>query len=241
MLNNKIIQKIKGDAVRLDWEVAFGGKANGNRHLFRVNKIIKYLLKKEGGDHNIAITGGWIHDVSLAWGSDYDKTQVEKRTKKFLKKYKQLDSHELEEIINCATFHESGSKFLSIEAKIVHDADVIDKSGSLGVIRHVWKMTNMIEGRIIETKADLDNLQKHLNKRGASLYTISAKRIVNKLNAERSGFFKSEKDALALIKLISSMAINGKASDKIAKFVIKNHKNSFSKLLLVQLSCGYLK
>lgn len=241
MLNNKIIQKIKGDAVRLDWEVAFGGKANGNRHLFRVNKIIKYLLKKEGGDRDITITGGWVHDVSLAWGSDYDEAQVEKRTKKFLKKYKGLHNDEVEEITSCATFHENGGKFLSIEAKIVHDADVIDKSGPLGVIRHVWKMTNMIEGRIIETKADLDNLQKHLNKREVSLYTVSAKRMVNKLNVERSGFFKSEKEALALIKLISLMTIKDKTSDEIAKFIIKNYKNSFSKLLLVQLSCGYLK
>ena len=48
MLDQAVIQRIKRDAIKLDWDVAFGGKARGNRHLFRINKIIKYLLTKEG-------------------------------------------------------------------------------------------------------------------------------------------------------------------------------------------------
>src|SRR3989338_9144040 len=99
MLDQAVIQRIKRDAIKLDWDVAFGGKARGNRHLFRINKIIKYLLTKEGGDEKIAITGGWIHDVSLAWGSDYNQDHIEKHTKKFLKNYKELNSEEIKKIM----------------------------------------------------------------------------------------------------------------------------------------------
>ena len=37
-----LIDKIGKEAVRLDWEEAFGGKSYGNTHLYRVNKIAKY-------------------------------------------------------------------------------------------------------------------------------------------------------------------------------------------------------
>ena len=42
------INEIKNIAVYLDWNVAFDGKSRGNRHLFRVNKIVsvKELIKE---------------------------------------------------------------------------------------------------------------------------------------------------------------------------------------------------
>lgn len=240
MLNNKIIKIIKNDAIDLDWDVAFNGKSKGNRHLFRVNKIIKYLLRREGGNINITMVGGWIHDVSLAWGSDYDEKFVEKHTRKFLKKYKEISSVELNKIIECAVLHESEGKSSSIEAKIVHDADIIDKSGSLGVIRHIWKMTNMLENRVLDNKKDLNKLRSHLQKRRLSLYTETAQSIVKKLNKNIDLFFAYEKQSLNTLKEISKLAYKGKTSDSIARKLIKNEKNNFSKLLKQQLSCTYL-
>jgi HD superfamily phosphodiesterase len=235
----KIISK---DAISLDWKVAFKGKAYGNRHLFRVAKIIKFMVKKEGGDLFIAQTGGWIHDVSLAWGSDYDPILVEKRTRRFLRKYHVLTNEELNKIVECATLHETASKSSNLEAKIVHDADVIDKCGSLGVIRHIWKMTNMLEGGMLNNASDLKKLETHLKQRKASLYTKTAVKIAKNLNRGNVLFFKNKKVAFELMKIISSLAWKGKTSDVIAKtIIIKNNTSNFSKLLKQQLSCSYLK
>lgn len=241
MLNNKIIKKISNDAVKLDWRAAFGGKSKGNRHLFRVNKIIIYLLKKEGGDYNIAVTGGWIHDVSLAWGSDHNRKNVEKYTKKFLEKYKGLDKKESEEIIKCAAFHENGGKSLSIEAKIVHDADVIDKSGILGIIRHIWKMTNMLENRVLVGKQDLCRLKRHLKEREIQVFTNTGKSLVKILNVQANLFFAQESNAKKVMNIISKKAYGGFTSDQIAKLLLKNDVSGIFAELGSQLDCSYLQ
>lgn len=238
MINNELISKIKKMAVDLDWYKAFNGKAKGNRHLFRVNKIIRYLLRKEGGDKKIALIGGWIHDVSLAYGSDYDPSFVEQKTVVFLSKFPQLSQIEIERIALCATLHESAGKSSSIESAIVHDADVIDKSGILGVIRHIWKMTNMLESRILDKKGDLKKLQKHLANRQAKLYTSTAINLVKKLNKKQNVFF-SRTDSFDLMKFISTKAMIGWTSDKIARNLILK-KVSISTSLLEQLNCKYL-
>lgn len=240
MLSNELIQKIKNQAVQLDWKVAFGGKADGNRHLFRVNKIIKYLVKKEGGNNKIAQIGGWVHDVSLAWGSDYDQRHVEKYTLKFLRNFKELNEDEIRMISACAISHEAGGKEISIEAKIVHDADVIDKTGVLGIIRHIWKSTNMLEKRILTTKQDLSKIQKHLKSRKTQIYTKTGADIAEQLNKEAVVFFANKNDALKFMNLISIKALAGWTSDRIAKFLLKSENGKLFNNLKKQLACKYL-
>lgn len=236
-----IIKMISKDAVILDWKVAFNGKAYGNRHLFRFAKIVKFLVKKEGGDLFIAQVGGWIHDVSLAWGSDYDPRLVEKRTRRFLNKYHKLTKGETDRIVECATLHEKSGKSSNIEAKIVHDADVIDKSGPLGIIRHVWKMTNLLEDRVLSNSNDLRKLNRHLKQRVSSLYTKTAIKIVGNLNKGKVIFYSNNEKTVKLMNTISLLARKGKTSDIIAKNIILNKRNNFSKLLQQQISCSYLK
>jgi len=237
----ELLKTIEKDAVQLDWDKAFQGKSKGNRHLFRVNKIAKFLLLKEGGDKFITLAGAWTHDVSLAWGDDYDSKLVEKRTRKFLKKYGQLTNGDIARIVECATLHEKSGKSSNNDAKIVHDADVIDKCGSLGIIRHIWKMTNMLENRVLENEKDLDKLKKHLNKRKISIYTKTAIRISKTLDDEGVAFFKNKNSAISSMKLISRLAKDGKTSDTIARRLIKTENSNFTKLLKYQLSCQYLK
>lgn len=241
MINKKLIEQIRDEAVRHDWNLAFSGKSKGNRHLFRVNKIISYLLKKEGGDKYIATLGGWTHDVSLAWGNDNDPKLIQKRTKRFLNKFSGLNRSEIEKIVECVVLHEQAGGSSSLEAKIVHDADVIDKSGLLGIIRHIWKMTNMIDKKIIKTEDDLLKLQKHLEERRSNLYTETAIKLVKKLDMESDIFFINKKEAMNIMKIVSIMANEGKTSDKIARFLVKRYDNKHTKSILSQLSCQYLK
>jgi len=240
-LQHTLIKNVSKDSIDLDWKIAFGGKAFGNRHLFRVAKIVKFLCKREGGDLFIAQMGGWIHDVSLAWGSDYNEAHVEKYTRVFLNNYKGLNKVEVNQIVECATLHEKSGVSSSLEAKIVHDADVLDKGGMLGVIRHIWKMTNMLENRILFCDKDLKNLHKHLKQRSASVYTNTSELLMKILDKQMYDFFANDTESLELMKVVSEKAFNGITSDKIAKFLIKSHGSKFSENLQSQLKCSYLK
>lgn len=244
MLTNnqkKLIKKISKDAIILDWKVAFGGKAYGNRHLFRVQRIADFLWKKEGGDRFTVLISSWIHDVSLAQGSDYSPLKVRKYTVKYLDHFPELTREQKRKVLECAVQHESGNKGISTEAKIVHDADVVDKSGMLGVIRHIWKMTNMLENRVLDSATDLNKLGTHLNKRQEQLFTKTAKRLIEKLNTQRDTFFDNKNNSLKWMKFISQKAMIGMTSDKIARQLYMKSKLKIFKHLKEQLRCAYLR
>lgn len=235
----KLIGIISKKAVRFDWEKAFGGKSKGNKHLSRVAKIAGYLQKKEGGEKFIILAGAWVHDVSLAYGNDNDPKIIKKQTKKFLKGFKDLTAEEIDKITRCATSHEVGGEGLDLEAKITHDADVIDKSGMLGVIRHAWKMANMIDNRILNKKHDLEVLENHLKTRGLKVFTDTARKIIKRLNKGSDGFFQDKIFAKKTIKEISIKARKGIISDEIAQKIMKTGNPSMQ-LLKKQLTCDFL-
>ena len=72
MLNKSTLLKIKELAVKIDHEVAFGGKSKGNRHLWRVVKLARYIAKKLGADVSVVEAGAWLHDTALPSGDDYN-------------------------------------------------------------------------------------------------------------------------------------------------------------------------
>lgn len=236
-----LIGKISRDAVNSDWELAFGGKSYGNRHLFRVNKIAKYLHKKEGGDEFVVLTGGWLHDVALATGSDYDSERVENETRIFVESYGEISEVDKKRIVECAVGHESNGEKLTTEASIVHDADALDKCGALGVIRHIWKTTNMLENRVLFSKSDFVKLKTHLLERQTNLITDTAKKLAIDLNDKGNAFFDHENEGISLMEKISTLAMAGKTTDKIAKILLKEDKSAWKSVLRDQIECKYLK
>jgi len=238
--DRSLVSLIGKEAVEADWELAFGGKSKGNRHLFRVNTIAKYLQKIEGGDLFVVLCGAWVHDVALVSGSDYDQDRVRKETEKFLNSFKGLDRDRKLQIVECAVGHEQNNGDLTVEAKIVRDADAIDKMGALGVIRHIWKMTNMLENRVLNGKKDLDNLRTHLDSRVTGFMTQGGKELAEKLKAGKELFFKL-KNAEQVMNEISVMAMEGRTSDFIASHVSRRQKNDWARLLENQLTCKYLE
>jgi len=74
---------------------------------------------------------------------------------------------------------------MTIEAKVVHDADVIDKLGLLGVIKHTWKLAN--QG--VTTEEISKVLKGHLNKRKSTIYTETGKMLAEKLSKGSEQFF----------------------------------------------------
>lgn len=237
----RTIKEISEKAIELDWNKAFGGKSKGNRHLYRVNQIAQYIQTKEGGDLFVVLVGAWIHDVSLAYGNDDDPDKIAKHTQHFLEDFDdEITDVEIKQILNSVIYHEKGGRRLSLEAEIIHDADVIDKSGVLGVIRQVWKMTNLIDNKVLQSKSDLDRLKKHLTTRQRNTYTNTGRRLLELMTSSQNDFFSDEKLAHEMIHEISILAHMGRTSDNIAKELIALDNPVFSKLQ-EQLDCAYLE
>lgn len=236
----KLILKTLGEkSVKADWELAFGGKSYGNKHLFRVNKIIIHLLKDEAADDFITLAGGWIHDISLIAGNDDNPKMIKNISENFLKSIPGLTEEEISKIVQCASGHESGKGKLSKEAKIVHDADVIDKSGILGMIRHIWKLTNLIEKRELNSPSDLQLVKKHLQKRQSRIFTIKAGKIVKKQNSLLWNFLKDEQGGIKVMEKISHEAMIGTISDNIAKKLVKILPPIYRKVIINQLKVSF--
>ena len=236
----QLIEELSKEAVRCLWEESFGGMAYGSRHLHRVNQTARFLWEKEGGDEFLVLAGAWIHDVSLANGPDYDPERVADLTRKFLKQFKLLRKDEVDRLVECAEGHESGGDFLNLEAKLVHDADVLDKGGLLGVVRHIWKMTNMLENRIMELEHDLLKLENHLIERHDRLHTNTASRLANHLRGAVNHFFRDRRFALDTLTWVSRRASQGIISDRVAEELASRSDHPCLGRLKSQLECRNL-
>jgi uncharacterized protein len=237
----QLIKELSQEAVRLFWEDSFGGKAYGSRHLQRVQRIAEYLWEKEGGDEFIVLAGAWVHDVALAHGPDYEPERVAKLTRKFLIQFTSLQKDEVDGLVACAEGHEAGGDFLSLEAKLVHDADVLDKGGLLGVVRHIWKMTNMLENRILKDEHDLKRLENHLEARQARLYTNTARRLANYLKGPLDLFFRDRRFARETMVSVSRLADRGIISDKVAEAFASRNDHPCLEGLRRQLELDYFR
>ena len=237
----QLVKDLGQEAVRLFWEDSFNGMAYGSRHLQRVQQIVEYLWQKEGGDEFLVRAGAWVHDVALAHGPDYEPQRVAEHTRKFLSQFELLKKHEVDRLVECAEGHESGGDFLSPEAKLVHDADVLDKSGVLGVVRHIWKMTHMLENRRLQDEDDLKRLERHLNARQDRIFSNTAKRLANDLRGPLEHFFQDRRFALKTMVRISRLAAQGMISDKVAEEIALRNNHPCLRKLKAQLDCRYLQ
>ena len=236
----RLVREISEKALRLFWEESFGGMAYGSRHLHRVQRIAEFLWKKEGGDEFLVLAGAWVHDVALANGHDYDPQDVAQLTRTFLRQFELLRRDETDRLVACAEGHESGGDSLSLEARIVHDADVLDKGGLLGVVRHIWKMTNMLENRILGGEHDLKKLENHLTQRQNRLYTQTARRLANHLRGSVDLFFRDRRFALETMTWVSRLATRGIITEKVAEQLVSRSDHPSLGRLKDQLECRYL-
>jgi HD superfamily phosphodiesterase len=205
---------IQDYALERDWYVAFGGMSRGNRHLFRVVTIARFLSQKEQARGDICEAGAWLHDSYLALGNDDDPQRIRAEADAYLAGLA-LDEDSRRRIAECVEAHEGVGAAASLEAKIVHDADALDKMGLLGVIRHTWKMVNLIAREA--TASDIFfRLQAHLRMREKRLYTATAKQLVWVINRELPHFFAHRERAIAIIDLIMQRARLALTSDEIA-------------------------
>jgi uncharacterized protein len=195
-MDKEKINEIKNIAIYSDWNIAFEGNSRGNRHLFRVNKIAEFLCEKENGNNELVSAAAWLHDIGLINGDKNHSVNGKRIAKDILLSIK-LNSDEIKKITHCIETHEDEKIAKTKEAMIVHDADALDKMGSLGIIRHTWKLAN--EG--LNSEDICRTLEKHLKKRKRSLYTKTARNIAKELN--NKNFFDLLKKQTNMKYLIS--------------------------------------
>lgn len=236
MIRQDILFKIKKLALKIDHNIAFSGKSKGNKHLLRVARIAKFLAQKTGADLFITVAGALLHDTALPSGNDYNYLQNKKIVKDLLKPFN-LSRDELNRIAECAASHEGTTNPKTLEAKVVHDADVLEKVGILGIIRHTWKMTNSkkLDYKII-TDQDVKKILDHIRWRSKKLQTPVARKVARYLTVP-----VSRKKAKTIISLTARMAFDAVITEKIAT-TIYEHLNKIQKEKLKgQLNLAYLR
>lgn len=236
MLDKKTLLKIKKLGVETDWNDAFSGKSRGNRHLFRVVKLAKHMAKRLGANIPIVEAGAWLHDTALPSENDYNYKKNKKIAEAMLTNLN-LSTEELDMIAECVASHEGTSKPKTLEAKIVHDADVLEKSGMLGIVRHTWKLANSskLSPEHI-TKRDTAEILNHLKWRSRKLQTSLGRRIHSYLVILIT-FMRAKE----IISIVAKKAIEGIVIEKIARSIYKKLTVAQRKKLREQLSQTYLR
>lgn len=235
MLNKNTLLKIKKIALKIDHDVAFGGKSKGNKHLLRVVRVAKFLAQKTGADEYIAVAGAFLHDTALPSGNDYDYLQNKRIVNNLLKNL-DLSQNELDGISECVASHEGTTNPKTLEAKVVHDSDVLEKTGLLGIIRHTWKLTN--SGKIDYknvTDKDIKIVTDHIEWRRKKLQTPIAKKIGKYLTIP----INKEK-AKIIVSMSSDLAFHSIVTEKIAVVLRKHLNKNENEKLKEQLNLTYL-
>ena len=230
------LRKIKKFAITTDWLSTFGGKSKGNKHLYRVVKIAKYLAKETDADIFIVEAGALLHDIALPAGDDSDYLKNKQAARNALARF-QLNDSDIEAIAECVATHEGTARPKTPEAKIVHDADVLEKSGILGLIRHTWKMANsgQIDPENI-SRRDIGKIVHHIDWRKKQIQTSAAKKLHRKIDT-KLGVNKLNIITPQIAKLAKKAVI----TEDIAKIISKELTKGQRLKLARQLSLYYLK
>jgi len=236
MISQKNIQRIKEIGIEIDHQIAFGGKSKGNKHLFRVVKIADHLAKKMKADARIVQAGAWLHDTALPSGNDYDYKKNKRIVQKILSSVP-ISKGDKNLIAECVASHEGTEGPKTLEARVVHDADVLEKVGLLGLIRHTWKLTNSDKINPSAVKdGDVKKIVDHIAWRRKKLQTPAAKSIEKYLAIPIS-----ERDAKKIISISSKLASRGIITEKIAKILYEHLNQKQGEKLKEQLNLAYLK
>ena len=187
-------------------------------------------------DINIVEGGAWLHDTALPSGDDYDYEKNKAIVTALLRDFR-LSDEDSDAIAECVASHEGTARSKTLEAKIVHDADVLEKSGLLGVIRHTWKLTNL--GRLVPeriTRKDAERILAHLTWRSARLHTPLARKMRAHVNVRLAPH-----TALELIRIAALKAAEGVVTERIARSVNPMLSKKQQNKLREQLNQRYLR
>ncbi len=237
MITEESLRAIEELGIEIDHDVAFGGKSKGNQHLRRSAALARYLAQKVGANVAVAVAGSWLHDTALPSGNDYDYDTNKEIVLALLRDI-DMSQHDREAAAECVASHEGTVAPKSLEAQVVHDVDVLEKAGILGIIRHTWKLTNSgkIDAKNV-TSVDCDTVCDHVAWRQRQLRTDEARR----LSAIVSAPLLDDTVVMAIVKLSAKRASQGVITEKIAQELQSVIPHRAYSVLRYQLNQDYLK
>ena len=227
------MQKIKRIALEIDWKRSFAGKAKGNKHLFRMVKLAAWMASKLRANVPIVEAAAWLHDVALPSGNDYNYATNKKTVAAVLKQLK-LPARERATVAVCAASHEGTGPMRTLEAKIVHDADALEKSGILGIIRHTWKVAHGESAEMDEVT--VKRILHHVRWRATRLQTRLAKTMHAYIAVPLSA-----PHAKKLVRSVAMKVARGMITEKIARALLATLPAKQKTKLKEQLTLTYLK
>lgn len=217
-ISEEALETIRNYAIHMDWDIAFEGRSRGNQHLHRVNKIVVHLAVLEKARLDISVAGGWLHDMGLVKGNRHHCFRGAGIAREFL-----TDlgiGHDItERIVHCIEAHDGEIEAETHEAKVVHDADTIDKMGPFGFIRHVWK-TSLVED--MEMKQLVRFVREHIARRESKLYFQRSRNLIKGFNSILDEFLSDEVTSERIAGIISDCAFKGIPSEKVADTILKD-------------------
>lgn len=253
MLAEGTLEKIAVFAEKMDWWVAFGGKSAGNKHLERVARLAAYLAEREpDADTSICRAGAWLHDIGLTVDPKGPASLGNPIAESFLLSLgeKDVDAETRGRILHCIESHDygvpgkEGVEPTTVEARIVHDADALDKRGPLAVIRETWKLVN--SGMDLSAEEVLERLQRHFAQPAPDfLLTQSGRHLAEKIDALYGDafrqFFEDKEKALLILSGIMKWAKEGLTSEEIVSRLGEQYDDAFSQALQSQIAQKYLE
>lgn len=224
--DDSLIAELRRRAIEVDWEVAFDGKSAGNRHLERVARLTDYLLDAavaagESPDPFVTRAGAALHDLGLIFGNR-DHARTGAVLCEALLRFLGVEEPRRSAIVACVRSHDYGVDEAvsapvppaTIEARIVHDADTLDKLGPLGAVRHAWKLS--VDPERAWTAGELlAFLPVHLSERAGHLHLPSARDLGRRFQTELDAFAADPAMAETVLERVMAAARAGRPTEAI--------------------------
>lgn len=237
-ISQETLEAIREYAIHNDWNVAFGGKSKGNQHLHRVNKIVDHLGKEEQARMDICVAGGWLHDLGLIKGNKHHCFTGAELARTYLADLG-VDSEDVQQVAHCIEAHDGEIGARTVEAKVVHDADTIDKMGPFGFIRHVWKIS-LVED--LDAEQLLDKVASHIAERKSRLYLEASGEVVENLHRTLEAFLEDREIAKKVTETVAECASKGIPSEDTAQILLGGSvlEEDFRDAINCQMATCYL-
>ena len=154
--------------------------AHDMSHLLRVRHLAREISLKEGADSEIVEAAALIHDLDRKEDSENDRYYVQSAqdgARLLLKAG--YNKNFIRAAVKCAMAHSRSSKTkpVSLEGKVMFDADKIDGLGHVGIVRWYLTMGNMGLDAKRSTELYLNTLTKAHDKLGGHLFTKTGTRM----------------------------------------------------------------
>ena len=171
--------------------MAAQGAGHGVDHVLRVVNMALHLQAQEGGDPTIVALAAWLHDIGDAKFCDGKELGAE-RSRQILEGCG-VPSQQIEQIVHVVdniSFRKGVESLeLSLEAKIVQDADRLEALGAIGIVRTIEygayrNRPFFLPGQDLETsQSSLAHFHQKLFKLRSLMNTSTARRLAEQRDA----------------------------------------------------------